>query len=114
MGPVMTASEESVRVFPDLVDHLARGQEPGAPDRVIARTLATASAYCYSDELAVLRTGLSRLGMDNATAQVTQRIDTMLIYTTAFLSRSNDGRVGILTYRGTVPTSPINIVLDFD
>jgi hypothetical protein len=102
-------------IFPDLVDRLADPPAPGEPDRVIARALATAAAYCYADDIAVMATSLSWLGLeDHVTTAVTQTIDAMLIYTSAFLTRSADGRVGILTYRGTMPTSVINIALDFD
>jgi hypothetical protein len=102
-------------IYPDLVDRLANPPSNDGPDRVIARTMATASAYCYADDIDVLITSLSRLGLtDNVTTAVTQTVDTLLIFTSAFLTRSNDGRVGILTYRGTMPTSLINIALDFD
>jgi hypothetical protein len=102
-------------IFPDLVERLADPPATGEPDRVIARALATASAYCYADDIAVMTTSLSRLGLsDNVTTDVTQTIEAMLIYTSAFLTRSADGRVGILTYRGTMPTSLINLALDFD
>ena len=102
-------------VYPDLVDRLADPPSTSEPDRVIARTLATASAYCYADDIGVMTTSLSRLGLsDNVTTAVTQTIDAMLIYTSAFLTRSADGRVGVLTYRGTMPTSMVNLALDFD
>jgi hypothetical protein len=102
-------------IYPDLVERLADPPSTDGPDRVIARTMATAAAYCYADDIDVLITSLSRLGLsDNVTTAVTQTVDPMLIYTSAFLTRSNDGRVGILTYRGTMPTSLINIALDFD
>jgi hypothetical protein len=102
-------------IYPDLAEHLADPPSTGGPDRIIARVLATASAYCYADDISVLRTSLSRIGLtENVTTDVTQTVDTLLIYTSGFLTRSSDGRVGILTYRGTMPTSLINIAVDFD
>ena len=111
----LTARKHVFPIFPELVDRLADPPATGEPDRVIARALATAAAYCYADDIAVMTTSLSRIGLeDNVTTAVRQTIDAMLIYTSAFLTRSADGRVGILTYRGTMPTSVINIALDFD
>lgn len=84
------------------------------PDPVTAHVLATCAGYAYSDAETVAMV-MARLGLaGNRCRTLTQRVDAMLIDSTAFVVQSDDGRVVILCYRGTIPTSGINWLSDFD
>src|ERR1700758_2100762 len=83
-------------VYPSLVERLV---DPNVvqPDRIVARTLATAAMYEYSDDQGVLQTAMARLGLGEqcAVTKFHQQVDAMLVSSTAFLIQSEDRRLGI-------------------
>ena len=102
-------------VYPDLPALLLRAHA-GATERdaAVAHVLATGAGYCYSD-LATLAEIASRLGMDECQCvKVAQAVDAMYILSTACLVQSQCGRVVVLCYRGTEPTSLTSWMGDFD
>jgi hypothetical protein len=106
-------------VYPDLTDALLTpsrplGQDGVHPDQTVAHTLAICSGYAYSDAH-TLSTMMARMGLaNNRCRMIGTYVDAMLIESTAFVVQSEDGRVVILAYRGTDPTSVINLLTDVD
>lgn len=97
-------------VYDNLVPALLAAHERDRAERdaTVAHVLATAAGYAYSD-IETLATIMSRLGLgDNACVRVTQTVDAMFIFSTAYLLQSRCGRVVILAYRGTEPTNLAN------
>jgi len=92
-------------VYADLVDALARAHQGGAVDRdaTVAHVLGTCAGYSYAD-LATVATMASRLGLDaHACVRISQTVDAMFVFSTAYLVQSSCGRVVVLSYRGTEP-----------
>ena len=94
-------------VHADLVQRLVAAHAPGTTrsaesrDATVAHVLATAAGYAYASTETVAMI-IARLGLDaNACVRVTQTVDAMLIYSTAYLVQSRCGRVVVLCYRGT-------------
>ncbi len=90
-------------VHRDLVDALAAPPIGGSParDGTAAHVLGTCAGYAYAD-LDTVATVMSRVGFDaEACIRVSQTVDAMFVYSTAFLLQSRCGRVVILCYRGT-------------
>lgn len=84
------------------------------PDHTIAHVLATCAGYAYSDA-PTLSTTMARMGLaNNRCRMISTVINAMLITSTAFLVQSEDGRVVILVYRGTDPSSVFNLISDLD
>ena len=84
------------------------------PDETVAHVLAACSGYSYSsaDTVAMI---MARMGLANNRCQmISEYVDAMLIDATAFLVQSEDGRVVILSFRGTQPTNLINWLTDLD
>lgn len=80
----------------------------------LAHVLATCAGYAYSDAPTVSMM-MTRLGLEeNRCRMISQTVDAMFIRSSAFLVQSYDGRVVILCYRGTEPTSLINWLTDAD
>jgi len=103
-------------VYDDLVPVLlaAHERDHAERDATVAHVLGTAAGYAYSD-IETLATIMSRLGLgDNACVRVSQTVDAMLIFSTAFLVQSSCGRVVILAYRGTEPANIGNWLADAD
>lgn len=113
-----------------------RGQAPGAPfpvhgglverflgahaspdagrDEALAHALACLAGYAYSD-LDTVSTIAGRLGLpEHAAVRVAQVVDSMLVFSTAYLFQSRCGRVVILCYRGTEPSNLGNWLADLD
>ncbi|MGW1682773.1 lipase family protein [Saccharopolyspora sp. NPDC002376] len=91
-------------VYPDLKRTLLEADNT-QPNAKIAHALAACSAYSYADE-ETLSIIMTRMGLErNRCHMVSQRVDAMLIDSTAFLVESDDGEVAILCYRGTQPFS---------
>src|SRR5438270_5338812 len=99
-------------VYPDLVDRLA---EPAAvPDPAIRFVLAVCSSYAYGDA-ATVATTMDRLGLTrNRCRMISEYVDALFLTSVAYLIQSYDGRVAILCYRGTPPTSAITWLTDFE
>jgi hypothetical protein len=86
--------------------------------RVAARphhhVLAALAGYAYSD-IDTVTMVMSRLGLDGHTCVcITQTVDAMLVFSTAYLVQSRCGRVAILCYRGTEPMNIGNWIADSD
>jgi len=103
-------------VYPELVKALA-GAHVRAPlerDSTVAHVLGTCAGYAYADA-EVVSTTMSRLGLaDHACVHITQVVDAMFIYSTAYVLQSQCGRVVILAYRGTEPAMAGNWLGDMD
>jgi hypothetical protein len=85
--------------------HVAR---PDERDATVAHVLGTCAGYAYADTDTVA-TMMVRLGLEgHACVRIAQRVDAMLIASTAYLVQSRCGRVVILCYRGTEPTNLTN------
>ncbi|MEE4024864.1 lipase family protein [Gordonia sp. PKS22-38] len=112
--PIDTSESAQVRstfpVYPDLTSVLADRRDRA----VIAHTLSVAAGYVYSD-VETESTMMARMGLtDNLCVAATMSVDAMFIDTTAYIIQSADGRVVILSYRGTELTNPISWVADAD
>ncbi|HVP68019.1 MAG TPA: lipase family protein [Anaeromyxobacteraceae bacterium] len=103
-------------VYSDLVDALTGAHQEGTTKRepTVAHVLGTCAGYSYGDTETVA-TMMARLGLDaQACVSVSQTVDAMFIFSTAYLIQSRCGRVVILSYRGTEPTSLGNWLGDAD
>jgi hypothetical protein len=97
-------------VYRHLVDKLLSVETH--PDKTIAHVMAVCSAYSYSD-VHTVSTIMARLGLpENHCVIIEEYVDALFITSTAFLIQSDDGRVAILCYRGTPPTSLITWLTD--
>ena len=94
-------------VYADLVEALTGAHQGSTTERdaTVAHVLATCAGYSYSDTETVA-TMMARLGLDaNACVCVSQTVDAMFVFSTAYLIQSRCGRVVILSYRGTEPAT---------
>ncbi|HUL72208.1 MAG TPA: lipase family protein [Vicinamibacterales bacterium] len=101
------ACDSPFPVYAQVADDLAAAHraDTGERDGTVAHVLATCAAYAYSDADTVA-TMMSRLGLEaNACVRITQTVDAMFIFSTAYLVQSRCGRVVILCYRGTEPAT---------
>jgi len=98
-------------VYGDLPARLAATRI--VPDPDIAFVLAVCSSYAYGDAHTVAAI-MDRLGLTrNRCRMVSEYVDALFLTSIAYLIQSDDGRVAILCYRGTPPTSLITWVTDF-
>ena len=94
-------------VYPDLVQRLVT--TTAVPDDDIRFVLAVCSAYAYGDADTVA-TMMDRLGLTrNRCRMISEYVDALFLTSAAYLIQSHDGRVSILCYRGTPPTSLITV-----
>ena len=103
-------------VYEDLVENLLAGHATGNGGRnaTVAHVLGTCSGYAYGDT-ETMSGIIGRLGLEaSRCVGITQVVDAMLIYSTAYLIQSRCGRVVILCYRGTEPTNLGNWLGDAD
>jgi hypothetical protein len=98
-------------IYDDLVARFLAAHPPGQPltsasrDPAIAHALATCAGYSYSDTKTVAST-MAGLGMGGgACVRVAQVVDSMFIFSTAYMVQSKCGRVVVLCYRGTEATN---------
>ena len=99
-------------VYPDLVARLAAATTP-VPDRIVRFVLAVCSSYAYGD-VATVSTIMDRLGLTrNRCRMISEYVDALFLTSTAYVIQSHDGRVAILCYRGTPPTSIVTWLTDF-
>ena len=92
-------------VYVDLVQTLAEAHRSGQAERdaTLAHLLGTCAGYAYADTDTVA-TMMTRLGLErHACVRITQTVDAMFIFSTAYLVQSRCGRLVILCYRGTQP-----------
>ena len=90
-------------LYPQLVETLAAAHlaVPAERDRTVAHVLGTCAGYAYADTNTV-STMMVRLGFEgHACVRISQTVDAMYIFSTAYLVQSRCGRVVILCYRGT-------------
>jgi hypothetical protein len=103
--------------YPGLEALLAETPTPGGDERphsAVEHVLATLAAYSYADKRTVSMIA-ARLGLEGSRClRFSQDVDAMFIRSTAYLLLSKNGRVAILCYRGTEPTSLINWLGDVD
>jgi hypothetical protein len=103
-------------VYAHLVDDLlhAHTSALAARDATVAHVLAIGAGYAYSD-IDTVAMIMARLGLEsNGCVCVTQTVDAMFIYSTAYLVQSRCGRALILCYRGTEPAALSNWIGDAD
>jgi hypothetical protein len=99
-------------LYPDLASHLA-STTTRVPDDDIAFVLAVCSSYAYG-EADTVATIMDRLGLTrNRCRMISEYVDALFLTSTAYLIQSEDGRVAILCYRGTPPTSLMTWMTDF-
>ena len=112
---VVDSSPPPFPIYPDPTEELLRAHATTSDrDPAVAHILAVLSGYAYGD-IAAVATMASRLGMaGSACLRISQTVDAMLIFSTAYLLQSRCGRVVILCYRGTEPTSLGNWLGDAD
>lgn len=84
---------------------------PVTDDRII-KTMAICAGYAYAKidpanprVPEAFEAALRRKELDSNCTVVSQYVDAMFIWSTAFLAQSKDGNVIILSYRGTEPTN---------
>ena len=99
-------------VYEDLVDALAAATAHPNDETAYALSVGAGYAYGTADTVSTM---MARMGLaDNACRMVGLYVDPMFIASTAFLVQSSDGRVVILSYRGTEPINFINWLTDLD
>jgi hypothetical protein len=93
-------------LYPALVETLFGAHDPPADaDPVVAHVLATCAGYAYADAT-TLSTMTQRAGLEsNACVRISQTVDAMMIFSTAFVVQSRCGRVVIVAFRGTEPAN---------
>jgi hypothetical protein len=94
---------------------LAAHRSPGSErDPAVAHILALSAGYAYGD-IETMATVMSRVGFaEHASVCLSQVVDAMYIFSTAYLTQSRCGRVVILSYRGTQPANLANWLGDAD
>jgi hypothetical protein len=103
-------------LYGGLVDSFrnAHQGEGGEGDAAVAHVLATCAGYAYAD-VGTVATMMARMGLEaNACVRISQTVDAMMIFSTAYLVQSRCGRIVVLCYRGTEPGSLGNWLGDFD
>lgn len=112
-------SSECTAPFPlyhGLVETLLAAHDAPAGDgnHTVAHVLATCAGYAYADAVTVsmmmLRAGLE----SNACVRVSQTVDAMMIFSTAYVVQSRCGRVVVVCFRGTEPATLGNWLGDAD
>ncbi len=104
------ACDDPFPIYPQLVEALAGAhlRAPAERDGTVAHVLATCAGYAYADTNTVA-TMMVRLGFErHACVHISQTVDAMYIFSTAYLVQSRCGRVVILCYRGTEPGNFVN------
>lgn len=92
----------------------AHGPPIANADPVVAHVLATCAGYTYADAT-TLSTMMQRAGVEsNACVRISQTVDAMMIFSTAFVVQSRCGRVVMVAFRGTEPANLGNWLADAD
>lgn len=94
-------------VYDDPVANLIAAHRSAGSERdaTVAHVLATCAGYAYSDVETVAMI-MSRVGFsDHSCVHVAQSVEAMYVASTVYLVQSRCGRVVILAYRGTDPSS---------
>lgn len=83
------------------------------PDPDIAFVMVVCASYAYGDT-STLAMMMTRLGLEqNECFMVSLYVDALFLTSVAYVIQSRDGRVVIVCYRGTPPTSAITWLTDF-
>ena len=102
--------EHPFPLYPQLVETLAAAHltAPAERDATVAHVLGTCAGYAYGDSNTVA-TMMVRVGFErHACVRISQTVDAMFIFSTAYLVQSRCGRVVILCYRGTETGNFVN------
>ena len=99
-------------LYPDLTERLlaSRGD---ARDPTIAHALMLVAGYAYAD-CATQTMIAARAGFTGECMSASQVVDAMFVFSTAYLLKSECGRVAVLVYRGTELANVGNWLGDFD
>ena len=103
-------------VYPALAETLAAAhvETPLEREPTVAHVLGTCAGYAYADAETV-STMMTRLGLsDHGFVRISEVVNVMFVYSTAYVLQSQCGRVVILCYRGTEPEMLGNWLGDFD
>ena len=112
LRPYKQPTSKTFPVYPDLVDRLVKAKH--RPDDDLRFVMAVCSSYAYGDTATVAMM-MACLGLEeNHCLMVTEYVDVLFLTSTAYLIQSRDGRVVILCYRGTPPTSLITWLTDLE
>lgn len=118
LKPMKGPENSNLPVYPDLLDKLA--SESSHPDREVAYALATCAGYAYAEskgcgDARTVATMMTRMGLPGNHCQAIElTVDSMYLDTTAFMVQSHDGRVVILSYRGTEVLDLVDWLSDAD
>ena len=103
-------------VYEHLAETLAGAHQAGAADRdpTVAHVLGTCAGYAYADT-GTVATMMTRIGLArHACVRISETVDAMLIFSTAYVLQSECGRIVIVCYRGTEPGTFGNWLGDAD
>ncbi|MEW6366170.1 MAG: lipase family protein [Acidobacteriota bacterium] len=103
-------------LYPELVETLAAAHMtvPAERDATVAHVLGTCAGYGYADTNTI-STMMVRVGFErHACVRISQTVDAMFIFSTAYLVQSRCGRVVILCYRGTETGNFVNWLGDVE
>jgi len=113
---IVEATHQPFPIYADPIDRLRRAHAAEDADRdpTAAHLLAVLAGFAYADTATVAMMA-ARLGMEgSALVRVSQTVDAMQIFSTAYLLQSRCGRVAVLGYRGTEPANFGNWLGDAD
>lgn len=85
-------------LYPDIIERLRDAD--AHPDPTVAHALMLLAGYSYADA-ATEAMMASRVGFRGECIRYSQVIDVMYVFSTAYVMRSECGRVAIVVYRGT-------------
>jgi hypothetical protein len=110
LRPLKPARTDTFPVYPNLLEMLVETGEH--PDPGVAFVMAVCSGYAYGDA-ATLAMMVTRLGLERSHClMVSVYVDALFLTSVAYVIQSPDGRVAIVCYRGTPPTSAITWLTD--
>ena len=113
---IVEATHHPFPIYADPIDRFRRAHAAEDVDRdpAVAHLLGVLAGYAYADTATVALMA-ARLGMEgSALVRVSQTVDAMQIFSTAYLLQSRCGRVAVLCYRGTEPANLGNWLGDAD
>ena len=102
-------------IYPDPTEELLRAHVATSDrDPAVAHILGVLAGYAYGNS-ATVATMASRLGMAGSSClSISETVDAMFIFSTAYLLQSRCGRVAVLCYRGTETSNLVNWLGDAD
>src|SRR5262249_54768623 len=115
-GPLSydAADDEPFDLVPSIIGLGELKKNPFPYDSRIANLLMITSAWTYADGT-LLSSMLDRRGLPGNRCRYVEVVnDACLVYSKGYLIQSADGRVLILSFRGTEFTSVINMLVDIN